>query len=512
MSATRRGVARRLRRLAKAPVPAPPGGLAARIKAEIPAELAAPRAGGEPAPRVRLWSDHRWRLAAALVMTVAAGSTLWWLRRGEEFGPQGRLAAPTAATKAAPTATPDAPLPAEAESKADYEFLAEAAPAPAPPAPKARRIDAGAEDRIGSVALNEQAAAPAAPVEVPAAGRAERVDTAPAEPEADRGAPRARSVPPPAQGVRDEPAAAGAPPARQDKLEFFAKQVESVTAPSPAVPAPESTPPLPSAVSLRVGEAPAVTGRAVAKAGGAEGAGGGPLAVLRRALGAGHLPAPGAVAVDDLVAAVVGVEPAAAGVGALAVVADGGPPPYAAPSPVRLLRFDVAGGAGGSAAIADVEFDPRWVATVRRVGGGEIRAVAGGPFRDVVEVAGAGLTLLYEVELRVAAAAAAGAPVATLSLRSAERVAGGGEPTTISSDLPPAAVAAAWDDAPAGFRLAALAAAFAEALGDPGPAAGARLEAIDRLARRLAAGDLAGDPRAAELASLATRAAELAAR
>jgi hypothetical protein len=112
--------------------------------------------------------------------------------------------------------------------------------------------------------------------------------------------------------------------------------------------------------------------------------------------------------------------------------------------------------------------------------------------------AGPGLSALYEVELK---AEAASGRVATLRLRGLP----GGEPE--ERELALSGLAASWEGASPGFRLAALAAELAESLKGY-PWAPADLGALARRIRE-AAREVPGNPRAAELADLAAAAARL---
>ena len=115
----RREIERRLRELGASEVPPPPAGLVERIRAEIPDDLASlsrldeearsPQPGRERGGAGGGgWRTHRWRIAAALVMTVGAGAALWWLRQGGgELGPrQERAAFSVPAAPAAPVEPP----------------------------------------------------------------------------------------------------------------------------------------------------------------------------------------------------------------------------------------------------------------------------------------------------------------------------------------------------------------------------------------------------------------------
>ena len=228
----------------------------------------------------------------------------------------------------------------------------------------------------------------------------------------------------------------------------------------------------------------------------AEGSGG--WTEVRRALDGGRLPLPETVDVEAMVTAFATGDPPPPTGAAFYLLADGGPPAVATGPWVRLLRVHLLAVEPAVARI-EVEIDARQVARVRRIGGGEL-AAAGGRFRDDVPLAplaSEGVTLLYEIQLRAAAAAGPVRPLATVRL--GER----------SCRLDAADLAATWEGSSPAFRLVALAAGFAETLREPGPAAAGRLTAIARRAGELATLDFPGRDESAELARLATRAADL---
>jgi Ca-activated chloride channel family protein len=159
---------------------------------------------------------------------------------------------------------------------------------------------------------------------------------------------------------------------------------------------------------------------------------------------------------------------------------------------------------------AQVAFDPRAVARWRLLGY-ENRDIADERFRDDTvdagEVgAGHAVTALYEIKLQPGAERDRRARLGTLRLRwrPAE------SDTFVESELPfrRSDLAPSWRAGSRPFRLAAIAARFAEALRGSYWARGADL---DRLAEdaRLLAGAGADETREAELARLIARAAEL---
>jgi hypothetical protein len=213
----------------------------------------------------------------------------------------------------------------------------------------------------------------------------------------------------------------------------------------------------------------------------------------RREVAAGRLPAPGSVRVGDFLAFLDSGEtghgrlekqiPAAqtaAPAKARLLEAQGAPNPFGT-ARSRLLLFRLRGGeAVPAGARMEVELNPAVVARYREIG------------------AGAGLSALYEVELK---ADAASGRIATLRIRGLPGAAQEERELAISR------LAASWEGASPGFRLAALAAELAESLKGY-PWAPGDLGALARQIRE-AAREVPGNPRAAELADLAAAAARL---
>jgi hypothetical protein len=211
----------------------------------------------------------------------------------------------------------------------------------------------------------------------------------------------------------------------------------------------------------------------------------------RREVAAGRLPDPKALRVGDFLGG--GLEAvasergrlekralAAAPARAQLLEAQGAPDPFGT-ARSRLLLFRLRGGAPLPAgARMEVELNPEVVARYREIG------------------AGPGPSALYEVELK---AEAASGRIATLHLRGVP----GAEPEERTLELP--GLAASWEGASPGFRLAVLAAELAESLKGH-PWAPADLGALARQIRA-AAREVPGNPRAAGLADLAEAAARL---
>ena len=550
----RREIERRLSELGTGEVPPPPAGLVERIRAEIPDGLAAPSGLDEeersPRPGRRGrgaseggWRSHRWRIAAALVMTVGAGAALWWLRQGGgELGPQAErtVSAPAAprareASEGGAGAAASPPVAPGAPATGPLATSPQLSPeAPAASAPKASRLPTP-EDSLGArpAAVAVPKPQPSARVPEPTTrsdrGRAAGEAAAAAEPGVERrlgadqatagGAAEGRAEMP------EVPIAEPTGPARVEESEEIGAPAASTAASRPAGAAAvggreeerrqdergatAETGPPPKAELRKKAAAPAepelvvvapeAPPRSAGIATGTLAAAPGGWTEVRRALDDDRLPAPETVDVDAMVTAfATGDPPPGPGV-ALGLVADGGPPAADAGPQVRLLRVHLSAvePAGGR---IEVEIDARQAARVRRIGGGAIAPV-GSRFRDEVPLeltANGDATLLYEIRLRAGADTPGSALRPLATVRFGER----------SRQLRAADLAATWEESSPPFRLAALAAAFAEALRAPGPAAAGRLAAIVRRAGELAALDFPGQDAAAELARLAARASE----
>lgn len=245
--------------------------------------------------------------------------------------------------------------------------------------------------------------------------------------------------------------------------------------------------------------AAAAPGTGKARLADAAGAG---LREVERFLAAGRLPPPDTVQAADL-AATLGpeVNPPPPPGGAT-FLAQGVRPESAEASPVR-LRFAVALGAGVPASEASVRVElERWaVAGWRRLGETELSST-GRPLRLPLDTSGRA-SALVEVELRPQSAPEA--VVATLILRYPSD--GRRDRVEERRELRLDELARSRDDASPALRHALLAAELGETLQDPR----SRRHDLEDLARRAAelAAERPGDPRAATLARLAARAAEL---
>jgi von Willebrand factor/Uncharacterized protein YfbK, C-terminal len=594
--------------------PEPPADLAARIKAEIPEDLAA-GAGDEELPRPSPARRRPWLLAASLAAALGGGVVAYrTLHPGSVAAPaarEGRLVqkvnAPAAAAAGAGNEEPAALPPAGGVVGKAQAIAGGAEPA----AVEKRRADrgGGAATGVGADEAGGRAPAPAAAPRRQGlaagyeAGEAPAAAVAEAKGEegsvADLGAPAGTVHPPIAQGASATPeppsmaeretapqssgeafAAPAAAPATaaasreapvgrvaaraDERLEEARKLVATPDAASRPQPPAAGVAAEPSA-RLRVALSGATGGSGtsfVDAAGDPRSTfgldvGTGSYDEVRRFLAAGRLPPPEAVRVEELVNAFDYGDPRPAAGEDFALAAEGAPTPFAGGERARLLRFALRGraaapgpsgaptsGAGqlaappvaappvaappvGAAPVAaapagtpqiiavqarvEVDFDPAVVARWRLLGytdrglAGEPSGAPGGGGLGAGELrAGQRVTALYEVELQPAPAA--GRPVATLRLR--YRPAAGGEAREVARTLRTGDLARRWEAASPALRLASLAAALGEVLrGAPG-ARGADAGEIYRRARRLAA-QRPGDGRAAELAALAGKAAQL---
>lgn len=244
--------------------------------------------------------------------------------------------------------------------------------------------------------------------------------------------------------------------------------------------------------------------------------------IVRRYLSDGHLPPPEAVRVEEVVNAFDYGDPPP-DEGDFALLAEGSRSPFAGgPHAERyhLVRFglrtrrvfveELTGTLQTVArdARVQVELEPGVVERYRLLGY-ENRDVPDERFRDDTvdagEVgAGHGVTALYEVKLRPEAAGDATA--ATLRLR--YRSAATGEVEELELPVTAGELLRPWEEAPSSLRLASVAAELAEILRGSYWAKDGDLDELFRRAQAVSA-QRPGDVRAAELAALVGRAAEL---
>jgi hypothetical protein len=217
----------------------------------------------------------------------------------------------------------------------------------------------------------------------------------------------------------------------------------------------------------------------------------------RRAIDGGRLPAADSIRVREFVNAFPDPDRATAA-GDFAILFEGAPRPFPGPGePGHVIRVVVRwpGPSGRKQPserlpiVDGVEFDPTVVKDRRRLAGG----------------LGGGVALLYDVQLVEGVSAGT---IATMK-GIVPATAGDPAPQRVEARIDVSDVAASFDAASPRFRLAALAAEFAEVLERRDASAADDLAALAPYARRVAA-DLADDPAVAEFARLVERAAEIA--
>jgi hypothetical protein len=432
------------RKLAEREELEPPAGLLEKIKSEIPPSIPV----GTGTPEVETPSPaaprQRWLMAASVAAMIGAGLLAFQLRTPmapvEETAGSKALLQRTDRAPAAPSAPPPARMspPGEAEPLLDAR---QAPPPPPPPPPKPlSRKETDELKSLGYVAPQGVAGGVEGGVVggVPGGVAGGAVG----------GAPAPREAEPSVQAVE-------AP--------------ESVDAPAPAAPAPQAT-----AKEERRANAAADSAMATAEAAkpGLEvrhkaveanplkdtatqplstfetDSGTASYELVRRLLQQGKLPDPGAIRVGEVLN---GFE------------AGGVPPVEGAPTPFRDSRYRLLGFRLPAGHRVEVEFNPTVVVRYRLLGNG--------------------LYTLYEIELRPEAPR--DGRVLTLRLGATEKA------VALST------LASSWPSASPGFRLAVLAAEFAESL------KGSSRVDLAEVARQ------ARDARAAELADLVEKAARI---
>jgi hypothetical protein len=473
----------------------PPAGLLEKIKAEIPQEI---RVGtAVPGTASRSFAPRqRWLIAASLLMGVGAGIVgmrTWQSRGAEGLQVQARVAAPrSVAAKAPPPAAPAAPAPPPPASKADdslrgapaatmaEEPKAVSAPAPKPETPERRDLAALgylSNDKQGARQLVEPVEAPRDLPAPPAARAASPPALKEAEGRVENGAVGgAADAAPPAPAVAAEsqaprqkaearPLLSQMQPLKKEKdqetRKAFAARFE-LAGFAPFMDA--ATHPM-STFGLDIDAAPYVE--------------------ARRVLMEGRLPDPASVRVEEWLSAFDYDGPAPVQ-GDVAIRAEGSPSPFSHGPEYRLLRFSIRARQGTILrnAKAQVEFNSVVVARYRLLGAS-----------------------LYEIELRK------DAPhweqqVATLRLL--YKVPGSGAATETLRRVGFEDFVPAWEQASPALRLTVLVAELAELLGDK---PWTKQAALNDVARRIqeVAPRLPGNPKVAELANTAARAARLAA-
>lgn len=460
----------------------PPAGLLEKIKAEIPQEVRVGTAVPGTVSRSFV-PRQRWLIAASLLVGVGAGIVglrTWEPRGAEGLKVQAHPAAPqSAAAKMPPPPAPAVPAPpppsaSRAVKLAEVPKAPEAAPVQAQkPEPPERRDLASLGYLLDEKQRVQQ---PVQPMEVPQnlpAPSAARAASPPALKEAEK---------------RVEGVAVGGAPAgvENEAPRQKASMDQLVASPSPQLKKekdqktrrasatrfePESNPFVDAAAH------PVSTfGLDVDTASYAE---------ARRVLLEGRLPDPASVRVEEWLSAFDYGGPAPVH-GDFAIRAEGSSAPFSHGPEYRLLRFDIKARQGTILrnAEAQVEFNSVVVARYRLLGAG-----------------------LYEIELRK------NAPhweqqVATLHLR--YQTPGGGATTETFRRMGFQDFVPAWEQASPALRLTVLVAELAEILGDK---PWEKQVALDDVARRIreVVPQFPGNPKVAELADTAARAARLVA-
>jgi len=540
-----REIARRLRAV---PAGEPPADLLARLREDVPAELGerldAER--DEPAPppaRTLRWVPA----AAALAMVVGGGLLVWRVFEGVplvEESPEPAVVREAAAGGEGRAVGETAEAAGESgeaagEGGAELHRLGYAGGAGpsrrSENAPPRGALSQSAEDeRIAVVAeeadtgavtgfREEATVAGKSPTIAPTATTVgasvdETVDEA-ASAEAARRPRPAAPEPPPAdaaiQAAVPEPAPSAPSEAQRADRAAAARQPapwpKRVPLPAPA-PAPAESRQAAEAVRVRYpGVHPFVDTAADRLSTFGLDVDTGSYAVVRALLARGQLPPPATVRLEEIVNYFVPGDPAPPPGETFGLVAEGGPSPFRDDTRYRLLRFGVRARDGADTvaeeARVQVEIEPRSVVRWRLLGY-ENRAIADERFRYESEDAGEigpghSVTALYEVEL---AEPAARGTLALLELRWRDPETG--RFREVERRLDASDVAPTWEAASPAFRLAATAAAFAEALRGSPWAGPELLGETARRAERLAA-EAGGRPEADELARLSRRVEEL---
>ena len=441
------------RKLAEREELEPPAGLLEKIKSEIPPSI--PVGTGMPeveTPRPAAPRQH-WLMAASVAAMIGAGLLAFQLRTPmapvEETAGSKALLQRTDRAPAAPS-VPSAPPPARMSPPGEAEPLLDAGQAPPPPPPPPKPLSRKETDELKSLGY-------VAPQGVAGGVEGGVVGGVPGGVAggAVGGAPAPREAEPPVQEVEAPesvaaPAAAPAPqaPAKEERRANAAADSAMATAES-AKPGLE--------VRRKSVEANPFKDTATQPLSTFEtDSGTASYELVRRLLQQGKLPDPGAIRVGEVLN---GFE------------AGGVPPVEGAPTPFRDSRYRLLGFRLPAGHRVEVEFNPAAVARYRLLGNG--------------------LYTLYEIELRPEAPR--DGRVLTLRLGATEKA-------VALSGLAPS-----WEKASPGFRLAALAAEFAEVLKG---SSRADLAEVARQARDARKG-LPNSARAAELADLVEKAARI---
>lgn len=483
--------------------PAPPAGLAERIKSEIPESLETVPIGD--AARFRRSSPmRRYLLAAAVAMAFGGGFFAYRLQQEMPLGGAARVE----------SAAEDDAAPAETGAHAALASVDEI-PTPAPEAEIAPSSDTSDKAEVLRAQLEQKRQQLAAPLErllaeeiaEPEQAQPEQPPSlqALAEPPASRSSETAIVIPPP------PPAPVASPAPRDDRARRTIAQAQEQA--------------ITRREAARVYELDAEAETSATAASGTEGlralgylaeveprsafAPGADIPsyeVVRRFLRDGQMPAPEAVRVEELVNHFdYGDAPPRRG--DFAIHAEGAPSPFGEGEPYHLLRFHLRARdpeAGFRETIAveaqvQVVLNPEVVSRYR-LAGHDDREMTEERFRELV--AGHAVTTLYEIELR--RPLQPGDEVATLHLRYGSVI--DGEMVETARRVTGKDFAGTWDDASAALRLTSLVAEFGEILRQSYWARSGDLDEVFRRAQRVAV-EFPGDAEVAEFASLVGRAA-----
>jgi hypothetical protein len=442
MSLSEREIARKL---AERDELEPPAGLLEKIKSEIPPMIPAGTGVPEIDRRSSMPPRQRWLIAASLVAMAGAG--LLTLHRMEV--PPVEETARTAASLRQPAPPrvffPPPPAVPPQRSLARPLSVPDQAPAPKPVPPR----EQDALKQLGNVRQGEEKAERGAPGGV-VGGLAGGEPAAPP--------PAAAPAPPAAlsklESRSDKKEAAAEAPARDEQRRSNLVASGNENLPRSETPAQEVAKPQAAARAKTAGADPGWKAPSPSIIDLKTDAGTASYDLARRSIAEGRLPDPAAIRVGEIVNAFDTGD---------ALRVEGAVTPFVQGPRYRLLRLHPF--RGGRQVQAQLSFNPTTVARYRLVG--------------------TGLSTLYEIELRPGASS--DTLVATLRLGEVDR------PVVLYELVP-------WDEASPGFRLAALAAEFAEILkGSPGD-----LAEIARQARE-AGKDLPESAKATELAEMAER-------
>lgn len=443
------------RKLAEREELEPPAGLLEKIKSEIPPSIPVGTETPEVETRSPVAPRQRWLMAASVVAMIGAGLLALQVRTPmapveETAGSKAFLQRADRDQTASPAGTPPA-VRVSPPREAEPSLGVEQATPPPPPKPLSRQ-EMDEPKSLGHVT----------PQGVAGGVEGGVVGGAPGGAVGGAGAPR--EAEPPVQAVEAPESVAAPPPAApapqapaKEERRADAADGSALRMADAAVATAESAKPAPE-VRRKSAEANPFKDTATQRVSSFEtDSGTASYELVRRLLPQGKLPDPGAIRVGEVLN---GFE------------AGGVPPVEGAPTPFRDSRYRLLCFRLPAGNRVEVEFNPAVVARYRLLG--------------------RGISTLYEIELRPEAPR--DGRVLTLRLGVTEKA-------VFLSGL-----AASWEKASPGFRLAALVAEFAEVLKGGSPRAD--LAEVARQARNARKG-LPGSARASELADLVEKAARI---